>query len=107
VVESPVVRYREREPEPEPPPVTVIQLERYWLIAQRDNSIVAVTDYWLDGSTLNYVTRQGTKGSVDLSQVDIPFTRQLNTERGLEFRLPRASDALPVTRRRDGFGRPY
>jgi hypothetical protein len=98
-----------RDVPPAEPQVGVVQLDRYWLIAQRDHSIVAVADYWLEGSTLNFVTRDGTRGSLDLTTVDLPFTRQLNTERGLDFRLPRASDTppRPTGGRRDGFGRPY
>jgi hypothetical protein len=86
----------------------VVQLDHYWLIAQRDHSIVAVTDYWLEGSTLSYVTRDGVQGSLDLSTVDLPFTQSLNAERRMEFRLPRANNAPPPNGgRRDGFGRPY
>jgi hypothetical protein len=94
---------------PPQPQVGVMQLDRYWLIAQRDHSIVAVTDYWLEGSTLSYVTRDGAQGSLDISTVDLPFTRNLNTERGLEFRLPRAGNPpqSPTNGPRDGFGRPY
>ena len=107
VVERAPIPYRDVQPAE--PLVGVVQLDRYWLIAQRDHSIVAVADYWLEGSTLNFVTRDGTRGSLDLTTVDLPFTRQLNTERGLDFRLPRASDAPPRSTggRRDGFGRPY
>ena len=101
------IPYRERDPEPERPS-QVVSLERYWLIAQRDSSIVAVADYWLEGSTLHYVTRQGTRASMELPELDIPFTRQLNTERGLDFRLPRAADTpAAAPSRRDSFGRPY
>jgi hypothetical protein len=83
-----------------------VRLERYWLVALRDNSILAVTDYWLEGSTLNYVSRHGERSSVELGSLDLGFTRQLNAERGQEFRLPRSAD-VPPPRRRDAFGRPY
>ena len=35
---------------------------RHWPIALKNNTVIAVTDYWLEGSKLHYVTRQGTKG---------------------------------------------
>jgi hypothetical protein len=80
--------------------------ERYWLIALKDSTVLAVTDYWLEGSTLHYVTRQGTKASADLSSVDLDFTKELNHERGMEFQLPRPTSGYQPTRR-DAYGRPY
>jgi len=80
--------------------------DRYWLIALKDHSIQAATDYWLEDSTLHYVTRDGTKSSAELANVDLEFTRELNRERGLEFQLPRpASEYRP--QRRDSYGKPY
>jgi hypothetical protein len=78
--------------------------ERFWLIAFRDKSIRAVTDYWLEDSVLHYVGREGTKSSTELSGVDIPFSKQLNQERGLDFRLPGPAGYQP--RPRDSFGQP-
>jgi hypothetical protein len=85
--------------------------ESYWLLAFQDKTIRAVTDYWLDGNTLNYVTRQGVKESVQLPEVDLTFTKQLNRERGAEFRLPSpAPDPSPGAsyqpHRLDDYGRP-
>ncbi len=77
----------------------------YWLIAFRDRTIQAATDYWLEGNTLHYVSRDGTKSAADLAAVDITFTQQLNRERGLEFHLPSSSGGSPP-RQRDSFGRP-
>lgn len=77
--------------------------ELYWLIALRDQAILAVTDYWLEDSTLHYVTRQGTKSSAGLADVDLDFTKELNRERGLEFQLPRPYHP----QRRNAYGRPY
>ena len=79
---------------------------RYWLIALKDNNILLVTDYWLEDSTLNYVTREGKKLSMDFSKVDLDLTKELNQERGLEFQLPRAK-AEYQPQRRDAYGRAY
>jgi hypothetical protein len=108
VVQREVIRYREREPyrEEEARTPAAVSADRYWLLALRDNSIIAVTDYWLEDSTVHYITRQGSRSSVDLDRLDLSFTRQINLERGLEFRLPRPS-AGPEARGRDAFGRPY
>jgi len=70
-------------------PATNLPTERYWLVALRDNTILLVNDYWLENSTLNYVTRDGRKSSVDLGNVDLDLTKQLNQQRGLAFELPR------------------
>ncbi|HZS51912.1 MAG TPA: hypothetical protein VFA54_13680 [Bryobacterales bacterium] len=78
----------------------------YWLIALKDNTIIAATDYWLDGSTLHYVTRDGNNLTIPLDRVDLPFTRELNAERGAQFRLPRPSDTQQPARR-DSYGRAY
>jgi hypothetical protein len=93
--------------------IRVPAAERYWLLAFQDKTIKAVTDYWLDGNTLNYVTRQGAKGSAQLADIDLSFTKQLNRERDVEFRLPSpASDpgggsgGRYQPHRLDDFGRP-
>ena len=64
---------------PEGKPVT--------LLAFKDHSIVAVTDYWLEGDTLYYETSYGAKTGIPLLQLDLPFTQQLNRERNLRFVL--------------------
>lgn len=102
--EREVVRDRERDPDEYREPVRSTRAERYWLVAFKDKTIQAVTDYWMEGSTLHYVSRDGTKSSSDLANVDVPFTKQLNLERGLEFRLPGSNGYQP--RRLDSFGRP-
>ena len=79
---------------------------RYWLIAFKNDTTIAVTDYWLEDSTLNYVTRQGVKSSVELSKVDLEFTKQLNQGRGMEFQLPRPR-AQYQPKRHDAYGRAY
>jgi hypothetical protein len=81
------------------------QTERFWLIALKDDTVLAVTDYWMVGNTLHYISRQGKESTVDYSQVDLDFTKRLNGGRGLEFKEPRKmSEYQP--RRYDAFGRP-
>ncbi len=86
VVESRIVR--------EPPPAPVIPEYRkdieeiLWLLALKEGTILAATDYWLEDNALHYVRRDGTPSAVSLSEIDLPFTKQLNGERGLAFRLP-------------------
>jgi len=67
--------------------------KRYWLVALKDGTVRIATDYWTEGNTLHYMLREGTKSTAPLSDVDVPFTKQLNQERGMEFRLPGPSAA--------------
>jgi hypothetical protein len=42
----------------------------------------------VDGETLNYVTRDGSLNHASLALVDRDFSKQLNDERHVEFKLP-------------------
>ena len=57
------------------------------LLAMKDHTILAVTDYWLEGESLYYKTEPGQQASVLLSQVDFALTQQLNRERNVRFIL--------------------
>jgi hypothetical protein len=52
------------------------------LIALRNETIWAVTDYWLAGDRLDYVLPSGAHESCALNDVDLMRTTQLNSERG-------------------------
>jgi hypothetical protein len=60
----------------------------YFLIASIDHAIVAVVTYWVDGETLNFITTDGDRKSMPLDQVDREFSKQLNADRRIEFKLP-------------------
>ena len=59
----------------------------YTLLAFKDHSFFAVTDYWVENNRLNYVTNYGTTGSAALDQLDLSLTLKLNTDRGVAFEL--------------------
>ena len=61
-----------------------------FLIALRDHTILPAVAYWVQGDTLNYVTLQGAQNRVSLSLVDRDFSKQLNAERNMPFRIPAA-----------------
>jgi hypothetical protein len=70
------------------------------LIALRNETIYAVSNYWLDGDRLDYVLSSGNRDSCDLNAVDLTRTTQLNLERGITvtFRgAPAAEPALSST----------
>ncbi len=59
-----------------------------YLIALRDHSIVQALGYWMEGSTLHYVSAEHTLNQLSIDLVDRDLSQRLNDERGLEFRLP-------------------
>ena len=60
-----------------------------YLIAMQDHSIVAAIGYWVEGDTLNYITQDGNQNRVSLALVDRDFSKQLNDDRHVDFRLPK------------------
>lgn len=59
-----------------------------YLIAMKDHTIFPAVAYWVDGDTLNYITTEGRQNRASLSLVDRDFSKQLNDQRGVEFKLP-------------------
>jgi hypothetical protein len=79
-------------PEPGPayaPPRGDAQATIY-LIALTDHNILPAIAYWVEGDTLNYITQEGTQNRISLALVDREFSKKLNDDRGVEFRLPPA-----------------
>jgi hypothetical protein len=62
-----------------------------FLIALTDHTVVAAIAYWVDGDTLNWVSRDAKQNRMSLSLVDRDFSKQLNDERHVEFKLPPAN----------------
>jgi hypothetical protein len=63
-----------------------------FLIALTDHTVVAAIAYWVDGDTLNWVSRDAKQNRMSLALVDRDFSKQLNDERHVEFRLPPAKE---------------
>lgn len=61
-----------------------------FLIALTDHSVVAAIAYWVDGDTLHWVSRDAKENRMSLSLVDRDFSKQLNDERHVDFKLPPA-----------------
>ena len=59
-----------------------------YLLAFRDHTIVQALGYWMEGSTLHYVTVDHDLNQVSLDLIDRDLSQRLNGERGVEFRLP-------------------
>jgi hypothetical protein len=61
-----------------------------FLIALNDHTVVAAIAYWVDGDTLNWISRDVKQNRMSLSLVDRDFSKQLNDQRHVEFKLPPA-----------------
>jgi hypothetical protein len=61
-----------------------------FLIALTDHTVVAAIAYWVEGDTLNWVSRDAKQNRMSLSLVDREFSKKLNDERHVEFKLPAA-----------------
>ncbi len=61
-----------------------------YLLALRDHTIVQALGYWMEGSTLHYVSVEHTLNQLSIDLVDRDLSQRLNDERGLDFRLPQA-----------------
>jgi hypothetical protein len=61
-----------------------------FLIALTDHTVLAAIAYWVDGDTLHWVSRDAKQNHISVSLVDRDFSKQLNDERHVEFKLPPA-----------------
>ncbi len=57
------------------------------LLAFKDATVIAVTDYWLEGNMLVFDTSSGIRTTVPLDRLDFALTQQLNFERNVPFIL--------------------
>jgi len=57
------------------------------LLVFKDNSISAVTDYWLEDEQLHYKGFSGAESAVPLERIDLDMTAYLNWQRGVKFVL--------------------
>ena len=60
-----------------------------FLIALQDHTVVAAIAYWVDGDVINWVSRDAKTNKMSLSLVDRAFSKQLNDERHVDFKLPK------------------
>jgi hypothetical protein len=63
-----------------------------FLIALTDHTVLAAIAYWVDGDTLHWVSRDAKQNHLSLSLVDRDFSKQLNDQRHVEFKLPRTNE---------------
>lgn len=80
-----VQREEVREPERVPDPPR--ELEEIILI-RRDGTLLFAVAFSTTGGQLTYVTREGLRRSLPLSEIDVDTTRRWNEERGTSLHLP-------------------
>lgn len=73
---------------PAPAPEPADDQPTVFLIALTDHTVLASIAYWVDGDTLNWVSRDAKQNHISLSLVDRQFSKQLNEERHVPFTLP-------------------
>jgi hypothetical protein len=61
-----------------------------YLIAFKDHTIVQALGFWMEGSTLHYVSAEHSLNQASMDLIDRDLSQRLNDERGVEFRLPQA-----------------
>ena len=61
----------------------------------KDGSVYALTDYWVAGGKLHYMTNYGGENSIDLDKIDIQRTVDVNSKRGIDITLRPAPAPAP------------
>ena len=62
--------------------------EPLYLLAMNDGTIRAVLAYWVDGTTVHYVTMDHMQKQTPLGSLDRSLSERLNRERNVTFSLP-------------------
>jgi|GEM_PF-3187164 len=66
------------------------------MIYLKDGTTFSVTDYWLAGNKLHYVTENGVEQTIDADQIDLQLTTDQNASRGVSVTLkPAPANAAP------------
>ncbi|MGH9746931.1 MAG: hypothetical protein ACRD59_12585 [Candidatus Acidiferrales bacterium] len=61
----------------------------------KDGTVYALTDYWVAGGKLHYMTNYGGENSIDLEQIDMQRTVDVNHKRGIDITLKPAPALTP------------
>ena len=84
---APETPFAQPPPEPQQPPAAPQAGRPVTLLAFKDHTIIAVTDYWLEGDVLVYETSPGMQVRIPLDRLDLVLTQQFNRERNVRFVL--------------------
>jgi hypothetical protein len=78
------------QPQPDPGARKASEEPTLYLIAFKDHHIVPALGYWIEGTNLHYVSTEHSLNQASLDLIDRQLSQQLNDERHVEFRLPKA-----------------
>lgn len=67
--------------------VEKVKAPQLTLLALKNETIYAVTQYWIAGDYLSYLRPSGTSGDLSFEEIDWARTMQLNSERGVTLTL--------------------
>lgn len=83
-------------PPPEPSSPEEIQAEKSLVVLYMKNGAVyAVTNYWVADNKLHYLTSYGAENTIDMDELDLQKTVDVNSARGVQFTLKPAPDQKP------------
>jgi hypothetical protein len=83
-------------PPPEPSSSAEIQAEKVLVVLYMKNGAVyAVTNYWIADGRLHYKTSYGGENTIDMNDLDLQKTVDVNARRGITFTLKPAPDQNP------------
>jgi hypothetical protein len=92
--ESAPYSYGMEYPPPEQPNQTAGDA-KIMLLYLTDGTVYALTNYWVADGKLHYVTQYGGENAIDMSQVDIQKTVDVNAKRGVSVTLRPGPQAAP------------
>jgi len=75
-------------PPPQPQSANQGAAGQFYLIAFSDHTIQAASAYKVEGDQLYWQDRDNQEHHVPLSQIDVPFSQQINRDRNVDFQIP-------------------
>lgn len=83
-------------PPPEPSSPEEIQAEKtLTVLFMKDGAVYAITDYWVADGKLYYLTAYGAEDAIDMNDLDLQKTVDVNAKRGVSFTLKPKPDQNP------------
>lgn len=68
---------------------------KLFLLYLKDGSMYALTNYWVADGKLHYVTSYGGENAIEMDQIDVQHTVDVNAKRGVKFILTPRVEAEP------------
>jgi hypothetical protein len=82
-------------PPPESSPEEIEAEKPLTVLFLKNGAVYAVTDYWIQDNKLYYMTSYGGRNAIDLDDIDLQKTVDVNAKRGVEFILKPSPDQNP------------